>query len=78
MAALEVIQSNLITRVDPPVTQDDGGTSKGDPGAGGEPPEPKPQALSFPITTADKAGAGILTALMMVTIGGSCGWLIWD
>lgn len=78
MAALEVIQANLITRVDPPVTHDNGGTSKPDPSAGGEPPEPKPKALSFPITTADRAGAGILTALMMITIGGSCGWLIWD
>lgn len=78
MAALEVIQANLITRVAPPVTSNDGGTSKGNPGAGGKPKEPKPFALSFPITTADRAGAGILTALMMITIGGSCGWLIWD
>lgn len=78
MAALDVIQANLITRVDPPVTQDTGGTSKGNPGAGGEAPEPTPKALSFPITTADRAGAGILTLMIMVTIGGSCGWLIWD
>ncbi|KAJ5579544.1 CAZyme family GH76 [Penicillium hispanicum] len=78
MAALDVIQSNLITRVAAPVTSDNGGTSKGNPGAGGEAPKPKPDALSYPIKTADRAGAGILTALMMVTIGGSTGWLIWD
>lgn len=78
MAALEVIQANLITRVAPPVTSDHGGTSKGNPAAGGKPTAPVPKSLSFPITTADRAGAGILTALMMVTVGGSCGWLIWD
>lgn len=78
MAALDVIQSNLITRVAPPASKGHGGTSKGNPGAGGDPQPPKPKELSFPITTADKAGAGILTVLMMVSIGGSCGWLIWD
>lgn len=78
MAALDVIQANLVTQVDPPVTQDTGGTSKGNPGAGGDPPEPKPKALSYPITTADRAGAGVLTLMIMVTIGGLCGWLIWD
>ncbi|KAJ5691790.1 Mannan endo-1-6-alpha-mannosidase DCW1 [Penicillium macrosclerotiorum] len=78
MAALEVIQSTLITRVAAPVTGDNGGTSKGNPGAGGKPEEPKPSALSHTITTADRAGAGILTALMMVTIGGSCSWLLWE
>lgn len=71
MAALEVIQSNLITRVAPPVTSDNGGTSIGNPAAGGDPEPPKPKALSYPITTSDRAGAGILTVLMMVTIGGS-------
>ncbi|KAJ5110540.1 Six-hairpin glycosidase [Penicillium argentinense] len=78
MAALEVIQSNLVTRVAPPVTDDNGGTSKGDPSAGGKPEQPKPDALSYEITTADRAGAGILTAMMMVLVGGSAGWLCWD
>ncbi|KAJ5671435.1 Six-hairpin glycosidase [Penicillium longicatenatum] len=78
MAALEVIQANLITKVAAPVTSDDGGTSKGDPSAGGKPPQPTPDALSYPITTGDRAGAGILTAMMMITVGGSAGWLVWD
>ncbi|KAJ5758945.1 CAZyme family GH76 [Penicillium odoratum] len=78
MAALEVIQANLITKVAAPVTSNDGGTSKGDPSAGGKPPQPTPDALSYRITTADRAGAGILTAMMMITLGGSAGWLIWD
>ncbi|OQD75668.1 hypothetical protein PENDEC_c006G02662 [Penicillium decumbens] len=78
MASLDVIQSNLITRVAPPVTHDNGGTSKGNPNAGGKPQQPKPKSLSFSITTADKAGAGILTVMVVVLFGGSCGWLIWD
>jgi mannan endo-1,6-alpha-mannosidase len=78
MAALEVIQANLVTRVAAPVTDHDGGTSKGDPSAGGKPEQPKPGSLMRDITTADRAGAGILTAMMMVAIGGSAGWLCWD
>lgn len=78
MAALEVIQANLITRVAAPVTDDNGGTSKGNPNAGAPPPKPKPSALAFDITTGDQAGAGILTAMVIITIGGSAGWLIWD
>lgn len=78
MAALEVIQATLITKVAAPVTSDNGGTSKGDPSAGGKPEAPPPSSLTSPITTADRAGAGILTAMMMVTLGGSAGWLIWE
>ncbi|KAJ5101237.1 Six-hairpin glycosidase [Penicillium alfredii] len=78
MAALEVIQANLITRVAAPVTDDNGGTSKGNPNAGAPPSKPKPSELAFDITTGDKAGAGILTAMVIITIGGSAGWLIWD
>ncbi|KAJ5618790.1 Six-hairpin glycosidase [Penicillium lagena] len=78
MAALEVIQANLITKVAAPVTDDNGGTSKGNPNAGATPEDPRPHVLTMPITTADKAGAGILTALMMVGIASSTGFLIWD
>ena len=78
MAVLEVVQSTMITRVAPPVTHESGGTSKGNPNAGGKPPPPTPKELDYSITTADKAGAGVLTALFMITIGGSCGWLIWE
>lgn len=78
MAALETIQSNLITRVAAPVTDDAGGTSKGNPNAGSVPQKPDPKSLMKPITTADRAGAGILTIMMAVGIGGSAGWLCWD
>ncbi|KAL5365260.1 glycosyl hydrolase family 76-domain-containing protein [Aspergillus floccosus] len=53
IGALEVIQSTLITRVDPPVTHDNGGTSKGDPGGGAEPAPPPPHILTMNITKAD-------------------------
>ncbi|KAJ5226166.1 hypothetical protein N7468_007391 [Penicillium chermesinum] len=78
MAALEVIQSNLINRVAAPVTDDKGGTSKGNPDAGNVPKKPDPATLMRPITTADRAGAGILTVMMIIGIGGSAGWLCWD
>lgn len=78
MAALEVIQANLITHVAAPVTNDDGGTSKGNPNAGDKPPKAIPPGLDYDITSGDKAGAGILTVLFMLAIGGSTGWLIWD
>jgi len=78
MAALEVIQSNLITRVDPPVTDEHGGTSKGNPGGGSPPPEPKPSSLTMSITTKDRAGAGVLTGVVALIVIGSTVWLVWD
>ena len=78
MSALSVIQANLISKVDPPVTADKGGTSKGDPtaGSGGDNPQKAmdPNANN-PITTGDKAGAGILTALVLSGLVGSTWWI---
>lgn len=68
MSALEVIQSNLIKKVAGPVSNSTGGTSKGNPSAGTgttvhvEPPHA--------ITTGDKAGAGVLTAVVIVSLLG--------
>lgn len=78
MAVLEVVQSTLISRVDPPVTHDHGGTSKGNPGGGGRPPNPRPGSLTMSITTGDKAGAGVFTAVVSLIVIGSTGWMIWD
>ncbi|MCJ1308371.1 hydrolase 76 protein [Agyrium rufum] len=84
MSALSVIQSNLITKVAPPVTATKGGTSKGDPsagtgntanGPGGSPGVTNP-VLTETITNGDKAGAGILTALTLVLILGLTWWII--
>lgn len=62
MNVLAAVSSLLVNETKAPVTNKTGGTSKGNPGAGLEGGyEPKKYK---PITTADKAGAGILTALV--------------
>lgn len=74
MAALEVIQSNLIRQVSGPVTNSTGGTSKGNPNAGS-----KPAAAILhqgPATTGEKAGAGFLTAVVCVSFVGMIWWMI--
>ena len=71
MAALEVIQSNLIQQVAGPVTNSTGGTSQGNPNAGGK---PATAILHLgPATTRDKAGAATLTALVSLSFA----WMIW-
>ncbi|CAK1363819.1 Mannan endo-1,6-alpha-mannosidase DCW1 [Cercospora beticola] len=67
MNALEVIQANLIDQVSGPVGNGTGATSVGDPNAGtrGDNDIAEPSD----ITTADRAGAGILTALVLVALG---------
>lgn len=71
MSALGVIQANLIKEARNPVSNGTGGTSVGDPSAGTEASTP---IFSYaPLTTGDRAGAGILTALILVmTLG-----LVW-
>ncbi|KAL3441637.1 glycosyl hydrolase family 76-domain-containing protein [Aspergillus insuetus] len=69
MAALEVIQSTLIEKVNPPVSQEHGGTSKGNPAAGSEnPPPPPAHIFTRSITTGDRVGAAILTIFFSLNI----------
>jgi len=73
LAALQVVQANLITNVTGPVTNSTGGTSIGNPAAGGS-------TSSSPITwdtitMGDKAGAGILTTLVLVSMFGGAWWM---
>lgn len=73
MNALEVIQSNLIDQVSGPVGNGTGATSVGNPYAGTR--NSGIQAPSMGITNADRAGAGILTAIVLLgVIGGEYGW----
>ena len=68
MSALEVIQSNLIKKVAGPVSNSTGGTSRGNPSAGsGTTVHAEPPSA---ITTGDKAGAGVLTAAVIVSLLG--------
>lgn len=65
ISALEVIQSNLIERVEGPLSSETGGTSKGDAGAGSEDHEEEEHA-PVDVTKADRVGAGILTAVLAI------------
>ncbi|EEP81114.1 conserved hypothetical protein [Uncinocarpus reesii 1704] len=72
MAALEIIQSNLIDEVAGPADNTTG-ISKGDPtaGTGGDP------VYTFSdITTGDKVGAGFLTSVVLISILGGAWWMV--
>lgn len=76
MSALSVIQATLIQKVAPPLTANTGGVSKSDPSAGtqGDNPVILDPLLTRKITTGDRAGAGILTAM---TMGGLLATIYW-
>lgn len=77
MGALSVIQANLIDQVYTPVTNTTGGTSRGNAGAGGSGSGKSNPALSTnTITAKDKAGAGVLTTLVLISVIGSCWWMV--
>nr|POE93458.1 mannan endo-1,6-alpha-mannosidase dcw1 [Quercus suber] len=75
MSALEVIQANLIQEGLAPVTNTTGGTSHGAPSNSGNADD---QIYRTPITTADRAGAGILTALLLIGTLGTASWIVWE
>lgn len=76
MSALEVIQSLLIDSVGGPLTNKTGGTSVGNPAAGTSGNNADPAAPTKAITTADRAGAGIITAMVLVGLLGGAWWMI--
>lgn len=75
MSVLGALTSLLVEETEgAPVTNQTGGTSKGDDDAGVE-----TVTVTFdPVTTADKAGAAILTIMLLA--GGLCtvGWMVWE
>lgn len=75
MAAMSAVFVNLLPleSVAPPVTNSTGGTSVGNPNAGSQ-SNPNPEAIT-PATTGDKAGAGIVTTLILVSATGMFGWM---
>jgi mannan endo-1,6-alpha-mannosidase len=74
MAAMEVIQALLYPTVSGPATQDNGGISKSDPNAGANAPQ---TPITFDtVTTGDKAGASILTMLVLVAIVAGAWWMV--
>jgi mannan endo-1,6-alpha-mannosidase len=66
MDALEVIQANLIQQARHPVTAKNGGISHGNPSAGTEGTTADGAPPTKPVTTADRAGAGIVTAVVLI------------
>lgn len=80
MAAMEVTLSCMIKDRGAPVTHDTSGTSKGSPGAGGEDiGRDQPVGPSYgPVTAGDKAGAAILTTLILVSMASGMFWIFLD
>lgn len=76
MSALEVVQSNLIDVAPGPVTANTGGTSVGDPNAGADSNIGPDDLHRSEITTADRAGAAILTILVCAFVIGGAWWLV--
>ena len=76
MNVLGAVMSLLIGDAAPPVTNKTGGISLGDEhaGAGSNNYKNEPK----PITTADKAGAGILTCLLLGGVVGMFAWMSLD
>ncbi|KAF2797515.1 glycoside hydrolase family 76 protein [Melanomma pulvis-pyrius CBS 109.77] len=74
MSALGIITANLFVHAKPQVTADTGGHSKGNPAAGtGNPP---PIVDYNSITTADRAGAWIITVMVAGLLFGGAWWLV--
>jgi mannan endo-1,6-alpha-mannosidase len=73
LSLFNVINSNLVKFVGPPVTHSTGGTSTGNPNAGttGNPVV----GVVVPATTGDKALAGVLTGSCAILLGLG-GWLM--
>ncbi|EXJ80245.1 mannan endo-1,6-alpha-mannosidase [Capronia coronata CBS 617.96] len=76
MSALEVIQSNLIDIAAGPVTEVSGGTSQGNPNAGTTSDIGPSDLHEGEVTTADKAGAAILTVLLAMFVIGGAWWMV--
>lgn len=78
MSAMEILGSLLVQESTPPVTARTGGISKGDPNAGtnGDTSSVTGAPKLDEVTTSDKAGAGILTALIIVGMLGGTYWMI--
>jgi hypothetical protein len=76
MSAMSIFGANLIDSSMVPLSLRTGATSESDPSAGGTANDSPSSQLQKPITTADKAGAAILTILACtITIGGAW-WLV--
>lgn len=78
MGALSVIQANLINQVAVPVTNKTGGTSTGNAaaGGGGGISTSDPALSQDTITQGSRAGAGILTCLVLISVMSTSWWMM--
>lgn len=76
MSALSVIQGLLIESAPALVTNTTGGTSVGNNAAGSKSSVSADGLTSKPVTGADKAGAGILTAVILCAVVGGIGFMV--
>jgi mannan endo-1,6-alpha-mannosidase len=75
MTALSVVGANLISESMVPLTADNGGKSVSNPDAGATAPT-FPHQDASDITNADRAGAGILTVIVVTGVIGCAWWLV--
>ncbi|KAI1648308.1 glycoside hydrolase family 76 protein [Daldinia loculata] len=71
MAAMEVVLANMIHEAELPVTNSTGGTSVGNPSAGGSDSgraDPNGRFFSGPVSGGDRAGAAICTLVILLTL----------
>ncbi|KFZ07968.1 hypothetical protein V502_09633 [Pseudogymnoascus sp. VKM F-4520 (FW-2644)] len=78
MSALEVIQSTLIGQAAAPVTNTTGGTSTGNYDAGSTSKDTAGVMNNWIPTMGDKAGAGVVTAVILAGVIGGVGWMSMD
>ena len=75
MDALQIIQANIVQQAPSPVSASNGGITKGNPSAGTSGDATSIEPLSK-ITTASRAGASILTAVLIIAWLGGAWWLL--
>lgn len=78
MAALEAVISTMISNSETPVTNATGGTSTGKVNAGNTGKGATSLDDTIVVTTKDRAGAGIITALVLVACVGGVWWMALD
>ena len=76
MAAIEFFGSLVMPYKLGPLSAATGGSSKGNPSAGSGAPLQVPGYLTSVITTADRAGAGIVTTMICFCLVASAVWMI--
>lgn len=75
MSALEFIQNTLVMQVAAPLTNTTGGTSEGDVNAGLS-SRTTVNRNEITVTGKDKAGAGVITAIVLIVFVALSGWMI--